>query len=65
MRQMLDLKAPAKLWVRIYGDEAPARIREWAESPFQSREAADCLERIAQIAEAFLAERRIDLKVAI
>ena len=64
MRRKRDLKAPAEMWVGMYGDEAPARIREWAESPFQSREAADCLERIAQIAEDFLAERRNNRKVA-
>lgn len=64
MAQKRDLEAPAQMWVGMYGDDAPAQIRKWAESPVQSLEAADHLERIAQIAEALLAERRGNRTVA-
>ncbi len=52
------------MWVEMYSDDAPAQIHWSAEAPFQSREAADCPERIAQIAEALFAERQGTRKVA-
>ena len=53
-----SLSGPAAMWIGMYGDEAPAKIRDWAQSPIQSEEAADLLERIAQFAEHLLSQRR-------